>query len=78
MERKAVSSIATSFADHFFPAVIWHSLTSSPATLQSKKGSSLEASLIQAGFQGFLMILFLIVELPSHHATYFQQPLTTL
>lgn len=73
---KAVSSIATSFADHFFPAVIWDSLTSSPGTLQSKKGSSLEASLIQAGSQGFLVILS--EELPSHQATYFQQLLTTL
>lgn len=51
---KAVSSIATtSFADHFFPAVIWDSLISSPGTLQPKKGSPLEASLIQ-GSQGAL------------------------
>lgn len=74
-----VSSIATtSSADRFFPAMIWDHLTSSPGTLQPKKGSSLEASLIQAGSQGVLNDSFSKSGASISSSTYFQQPLTTL
>lgn len=70
----AVSSItAAGFAHNFFTAMVWDSLACSPGTLQP------QVVLFTRGFaapsrgaKGFLVILFLRLQLITNQATYLQ------